>query len=146
MKEGEKSPHRYQLLADALGYSVNRLETEAEISKTAIGKAIRRDSKVTADIADKIVLKFPHVSKRWLITGEGEMFLQEGAVAEPGTPYATAGTRIARGVKDILAAFFSAGDDIDTAQKLAEAQKLQEQVERMQALIAAAEAKKKEKE
>lgn len=67
--------HRYEQLIEALKLkSVRALETSIKINVTTIAQAIRRDSKVTADIALKICKKYPQVNFDWLMTGEGNIF------------------------------------------------------------------------
>jgi hypothetical protein len=66
--------HRYKELADALSLSVLALEKEIGVPTTTMNKAIKRGSKVSMDIATKIMDKYPHISREWILKGVGSMF------------------------------------------------------------------------
>lgn len=41
----------------------------------------RGNNGISRDVAERIVIKFPDISKAWLLTGEGSMFANESSVA-----------------------------------------------------------------
>lgn len=78
---------RFKELADRLGLSVRQLEFEIGVQPSRLSKAIARDSKINLEIVYKIVDKYPHVNKDWLLSGEGDMFLPvKSDYTEPQLP------------------------------------------------------------
>lgn len=69
---------RLGVFFDNQGVKVSKLEIEFGLSNGRISKAIDRDSEIKPEIIDKIVSKFPHLSKMWLETGEGDMYNKVG--------------------------------------------------------------------
>lgn len=65
--------HRYEVLAQKLGKTINKIAVSSDIDASTLRKAIERDSKVTADNALKICKAFPQVNYDWLVSGEGEI-------------------------------------------------------------------------
>ncbi len=53
-----------------------QFEKEIGASRARISNAISRDSRITGDIVDLIVSKYPKVNRLWLQTGEGDMFTE----------------------------------------------------------------------
>lgn len=60
----------------SLGLNVTQFEQAIGVNYSRIATAIRRKTYIKQDVADKIIKVFPNVSKQWLETGEGEMFIQ----------------------------------------------------------------------
>lgn len=83
--------HRYQQLIKALQYkSINKFAKEIGLPYSTLNQAITRGSGVTIFIVDKIVARFPHVNRDWLLTGQGDMFTTPTDTAnEPPAPYGT---------------------------------------------------------
>lgn len=59
----------YKELSEALGISINKMESKIGAAHGAIRKAIERKSAIKSDIVEKIVSAFPNVNKAWLIEG-----------------------------------------------------------------------------
>lgn len=61
-------------LIDKLGLSINAFERAIDVGQGAIVKAIKRDADLSQLTIEKILRKFPNVSKEWLLTAEGDIF------------------------------------------------------------------------
>lgn len=57
-----------------LGLSVSQFEREIGVPQSRIAKMINRNTSITFETVHKILDKYPHVNKEWLLNGEGEMF------------------------------------------------------------------------
>lgn len=42
----------------------------------------RGNNRISRDVAERIVAKFPEISKAWLLTGEGSMFASDSTIAQ----------------------------------------------------------------
>jgi plasmid maintenance system antidote protein VapI len=62
---------------DVQGIKVSKLEASLGFTNGRISKAIDRNSDIKHEVIDKIVEKFPHLSKSWLETGHGNMLVYE---------------------------------------------------------------------
>lgn len=62
-------------LIDALGLSILAFEKKIGVGQSTIQAAIRRQSGLKEDTIQKIIKTFPTVSRHWLMTGEGSMFV-----------------------------------------------------------------------
>jgi phage repressor protein C with HTH and peptisase S24 domain len=69
-------------LIESLGMSISAFERAIGVGSSAISKAIARESGIKSDTIDKISKTFPNVSREWLETGEGDMFVK-GYVPAP---------------------------------------------------------------
>lgn len=79
--------HRYKELIAALEFpSVRQFELEIGVKESTISQAINRHSSVSRNVADKILTRFPHVNRDWLLTGQGEMFTTD-TINEPPAEY-----------------------------------------------------------
>ena len=61
------------ILADN-GYSVNSYSKESGIPQRTLNKQINEDGVVSYNIISNIISKFPNISLKWLMLGEGEMY------------------------------------------------------------------------
>lgn len=76
---------------DYKGLTIHAFEKKLGIRST-IDKAIKQNTNLRSDIFTKIIETFPEINASWLITGKGEMLLQQVAtapktVAEPSEKY-----------------------------------------------------------
>lgn len=61
-------------LIEKMGMKMSAFETAIGAGNRTISTAIQRDGDISPKVIEKIVAKFPHVSKQWLMFGEGDMF------------------------------------------------------------------------
>ena len=61
--------------------NVSKFERDIKTGASTVSKAIERQSELKLDIVEKIVKAFPQVNKKWLESGEGEIFLSEEDLA-----------------------------------------------------------------
>lgn len=69
-------------LAERLGETVFSLEKKLGLSHTRLDKAITRNSRLSSDILDKIIDKYPNVNREWLQAGQGHWLLDETQPAD----------------------------------------------------------------
>lgn len=55
----------------------NAIEDKLEVSKGYITKAMTKKSAMGSDLLERIMLLFPQLNIVWLLTGEGDMILEE---------------------------------------------------------------------
>ena len=55
----------------------NALENKLEVSKGYITKAMTKKSAMGSDLLERIMRLFPQLNIVWLLTGEGDMILEE---------------------------------------------------------------------
>lgn len=67
--------HVYKTLVKELGITVAEFERAIKVPSSTVSAAIRRGSKVTADMVNKIIDAYPLVNKDWLLTGKGDILL-----------------------------------------------------------------------
>lgn len=65
---------KINLLLDKLGVSVLVFEKKIGVKPSLIAKAIQRNSKLKDDTIDKIISAYPSVNRKWIETGEGDIF------------------------------------------------------------------------
>lgn len=59
-----------------IGYdirSINQFERECKINNGTLNKVIREGGSMRSDTLGKILIRFPKVNARWLVTGHGRM-------------------------------------------------------------------------
>lgn len=75
---------RLNFLLNALGMKAGPFSRALGVSETTVRNYVDRTSKPSSEILEKIVNTFKQVNLVWLVTGEGEPFLQEaGESAQP---------------------------------------------------------------
>lgn len=62
-------------LIEELRLNVLSFENAIGVKRGRVSNAIIRNSDIKTDLVEIIVEKFPEVNKNWLVSGEGEMFL-----------------------------------------------------------------------
>jgi predicted transcriptional regulator len=68
---------RLNFLLNALGMKAGPFSRALGVSETTVRNYVDRTSKPSSEILEKIVNTFKQVNLVWLVTGEGEPFLQE---------------------------------------------------------------------
>lgn len=68
---------RLNFLLNALGMKAGPFSRALGVSETTVRNYVDRTSKPSSEILEKIVNTFKQVNLIWLVTGEGEPFLQE---------------------------------------------------------------------
>ncbi|WP_420551594.1 hypothetical protein [Tenacibaculum aiptasiae] len=71
-------------------FNIRSFEEEINVSNNSIGTAIRRKSSFKSNVLNKILHSFPEIDPTWLLTGRGEMLLNnkgEYIVSEPSSLY-----------------------------------------------------------
>ncbi len=70
---------RLGLLIKHLGFNTHSFSKQLALSSSSTLPNILRDKsrKPSFDVINRILTRFPNVDARWLITGEGEMFMKE---------------------------------------------------------------------
>lgn len=77
---------RLNFLLNALGMKAGPFSRALGVSETTVRNYVDRTSKPSSEILEKIVNTFKQVNLVWLVTGEGEPFLQEaGESAQPSS-------------------------------------------------------------
>jgi hypothetical protein len=90
---------RLKSLIDELGMSISRFEKEIAAGSSSIQKAIKEERSIGVDRVNLIIKRFPEVNAGWLISGQGEMFLNvshNNTVNEAGTEYMSTSKIMAR--------------------------------------------------
>lgn len=59
-----------------LGLSIHKFEIESNIPRGRISKGLDSDTALSADTITKIVERFPHINKDYLLYGKGDMFIK----------------------------------------------------------------------
>lgn len=67
---------RIKALSDALNIKISDFSEQIGFNQSTISSAINRNSDVTTKIVVAILKKFEAVNSRWLLLGEGEMFMR----------------------------------------------------------------------
>lgn len=62
------------------GMTIAQFERALGLSNGALAKAIRNNTAIGSDKLENILMAHPDISPMWLLKGQGEMLLQEGAV------------------------------------------------------------------
>lgn len=75
---------RLNFLLNALGMKAGPFSRALGVSETTVRNYVDRTSKPSSEILEKIVNTFKQVNLVWLVTGEGEPFLQEANESSQG--------------------------------------------------------------
>lgn len=67
---------RIKALSDALNIKISDFSEQIGFNQSTISSAINRNSDVTTKIVVAILKKFEAVNSRWLLLGEGDMFMR----------------------------------------------------------------------
>jgi len=70
--------HWLKSYIDYKGMSVLAFEKSVD-TRSAIDKAIKKSSNLRSDILAKIIEKYPDVNPKWLLSGKGNMLVEEGS-------------------------------------------------------------------
>lgn len=62
-----------KMLADEKKTTISALEKKIGVSNGTLDKIIKRNSKISSDILARILIQYPDINAKWLITGKGEM-------------------------------------------------------------------------
>ena len=73
--EQEKPIKRIQRFAQLSKLSIGKFEEAAGLNHNVIQNAIQRNSHMSDDTLGKIMMAFPDLSIKWVLTGRGEMLL-----------------------------------------------------------------------
>lgn len=68
-----------QHLIDALNTTYYSFEKEIGERRMLIQNTIKRNSRLRPSTINKIIKTYPNVSRKWLLSGEGDIFLPDGA-------------------------------------------------------------------
>lgn len=82
--------HRLERVIKWTGLSVNSFALNIGLKRSENLYQIKKGNNgISRDLATLITTKYPSVSKAWLLTGEGEMFVEEVAASasQAGVPY-----------------------------------------------------------
>lgn len=88
-------------LLDTLRYSVRDFELEIGVPLGRIYKSIQRNTDISLDTVSKIITKFPKVNREWLLTGEGDMFVETIPIPTPKRKVRLIGEAVAGGDMEI---------------------------------------------
>lgn len=81
----------YKRVEEIINYkrlNIRSFEEIIDVSNNSIGTAIRRKSSFKSNVLNKILHSFPEINPTWLLTGKGEMFLNNIDKAnEPASKY-----------------------------------------------------------
>jgi len=85
----------YKRVKELIGYKnlkISSFEEKIKVSNNSIGTAIRRKASFKSNVLNKILNSFPDINPTWLLTGKGNMVLNEqtdGLIEEPNINYQT---------------------------------------------------------
>jgi repressor LexA len=80
--------HRLKEYIDYKGISLNSFDKSIGVANGYIGKQIKNEASIGADIIEKIVSIYTDINLRWFITGKGEMLQSNvSTVYEPNVHY-----------------------------------------------------------
>ena len=82
--------HRLERVIKWTGLSVNSFALNIGLKRSENLYQIKKGNNgISRDLATLITTKYPSVSKAWLLTGEGEMFVEQVAASasQAGVPY-----------------------------------------------------------
>lgn len=74
--------HRFKQLVEALKINANQLAKELNVTRPTITRVINGTNEPSAKILAPLLRKYPTVNVKWLLIGEGEMFIPENPVAK----------------------------------------------------------------
>ena len=57
--------------------NISSFEDKIKVSNNSIGTAIRRGASFKSNVLNKILNAFPDINPTWLLTGKGNMFVNE---------------------------------------------------------------------
>ena len=81
--------HRLERVIKWTGLSVNSFALNIGLKRSENLYQIKKGNNgISRDLATLITTKYPSVSKAWLLTGEGEMFVEQmtASVSQTGVP------------------------------------------------------------
>ena len=86
----------YKRIEQIISYkslNVRSFEDRIDVSNNSVGTAIRRKSSFKSNVLNKILHSFPEINPTWLLTGKGEMLLdnRSNLVGESLISYKIAG-------------------------------------------------------
>jgi DNA-binding transcriptional regulator YiaG len=119
---------RIKILIDALGMSVNAFSKSIDVPTTTMANYLKRGSSPKTQLLAKVLNRFEHVNSVWLYTGEGQMLLNSGNVAEPSATIIKKNSGNSIGINSGTATQTQQLADHDCAVKLEAAQQLIEQL------------------
>ena len=70
---------RLQHLIKVLKVNQSEFAQSLAMSQPNISKLVRGESKLTAEVLNRITVRYKQVNLHWLLTGEGEMFMGEAS-------------------------------------------------------------------
>lgn len=73
-------------LCDYKGFTIKSFEKEMGFSNASISSQIKKNGTIGSDRIEKILLKYPDVSPRWLMLGEGDMIIHTNSEMLLATP------------------------------------------------------------
>ncbi|MDB4158112.1 hypothetical protein N9609_01330 [bacterium] len=84
----ETISERVKQLIEHEGISVMGFEKKINVGNNSIGTGIKRKSNLSGDILSKILNKYDYINPKWLLTGKGEMLIENlSIVSEPAAAY-----------------------------------------------------------
>lgn len=79
---------RLKQYIDYKGITVSGFERSIQISNASFGKSLQKGGTIGADKLEKILKIYPDINLYWLITGKGEMIIEnKNLVNEPEVEY-----------------------------------------------------------
>lgn len=68
---------RIQQLLIAMGYTATRLADEIKVQRSGISHILSGRNLPSYDFITRLLTRFPEINARWLLTGEGNMYIKE---------------------------------------------------------------------
>lgn len=78
---------RIQYFMSQMGINNNQMTVTAGLSVGLIGRAIKSKSGLNSDSIEKILCAYPNLNPNWLLTGRGEMLINNKAEKENSKVY-----------------------------------------------------------
>jgi len=83
--ENPEQGARLERLIDALNLTQTSIAQVLGISQSYVSQMVGGSRNISRRVLHFITNNYPRVDVRWLITGDGEMFLQKDVIVAPGT-------------------------------------------------------------
>lgn len=75
---------RIKQIIDNEGISIRKFEEKISCTQGVITKCIRANTDISSKVISSIIRNFPHYSAEWLLTGEGDMFVNKSVNKKEG--------------------------------------------------------------
>lgn len=75
---------RLNMFSLSQGMTINKLCSICGIAQSTVASSLKRKGGLSSDVIEKVIIAFPNLSSRWLLTGKGEMLKDNSSVIVGG--------------------------------------------------------------